>query len=328
MTHIPNYSAEDPEVTGMVEAFMKYLKKIFHMAEVVYQDPFFKINDYLLLHRATPHPTTKKSPAELLFNRKFVTTLPDIRHNPAASREDIIEARDNDRQKKMRDTKDKKATVKEHAIMVGDKVLLRRKTTKHTSGYDPEAYTVTGVYGTQVEAERDGVKKVRDSQKWKRVTILQPRSYGREATQVQKSTYQNDPDIGAGTAREGQRPGGVHGYPGGDAGQGGQAQAVGAAVVDQQAEGAGGQVGVQQAEEAGEHVGGQQAEGAGGQVRAEAELGQGLYQDRPDIRARLRRNPDIILADTPANRPARTRRQPSMYQSEFRPANKRRRGRK
>ena len=103
----------------------------------------------------------------------------------------------------MRDTKDKKATVKEHAIMVGDKVLLRRKTTKHTSGYDPEAYTVTGVYGTQVEAERDGVKKVRDSQKWKRVTILQPRSYGREATQVQKSTYQNDPDIGAGMAREG-----------------------------------------------------------------------------------------------------------------------------
>ena len=103
---------------------------------------------------------------------------------------------------------------------------------------------------------------------------------------------------------------------------------VGAAVVDQQAEGAGGQVGVQQADGAGEHVGGQQAEGAGGQVRAEAELGQGLYQDRPDIRARLRRNPDIILADTPANRPARTRRQPSMYQSEFRPANKWRRGRK
>ena len=162
---------------------------------------------------------------------------------------------------------------------------------------------MTGVYGTQVEAERDGVKKVRDSQKWKRVTILQPRSYGREATQVQKSTYQNDPDIGAGTAREGRRPGGVHGYPGGDAGQGGQAQVVGAAVVDQQ------------------------AEGAGGQVRAEAELGQRIYQERPDIRARLRRNPDIILADTPANRPARTRRQPSMYQSEVRPANKRR-GRK
>ena len=38
---------------------------------------------------------------------------------------------------------------------------------------------MTGVYGTQVEAERDGMKNVTDSQKWKKVTILQPRSYGR-----------------------------------------------------------------------------------------------------------------------------------------------------
>ena len=173
---------------------------------MAHEAPYLKLNDYLLLHRATPHPTTKKSPAELLFNRKFVTTLPDIRHNPAAGREDIIEARDNDRQEKerMRNTKDNKATVKEHAILKGDKVLLRRKTTKHTSGYDPEAYTVTGVYGTQVEAERDGVKKVRDSQKWKKVTILQPRRYGKGASQVQRSTDQEDPDIGAGAAREGR----------------------------------------------------------------------------------------------------------------------------
>ena len=296
VAHIPNYSAEDPEATGMVEAFMKHLKKIFHTAEVAYEDPYLKLNDYLLLHRATPHPTTKKSPAELLFNRKFVTTLPDIRHNPAAGREDIIEARDNDRQEKerMRNTKDNKATVKDHAILIGDKVLMRRKTTKHTSGYDPEAYTVTGVYGTQVEAERDGVKKVRDSQKWKKVTILQPRSYGRGASQVQQSTYQEDPDIGAGAG----------GHPGEEAGQDGQAQEEGAAAA------------------------GQQAEGAGGQVGADADPGQGLYQDRPDIRARLRRHPDIIQADTPANRPARTRKQPSVYQSEVRPVNQRRRGRK
>ena len=90
--HCTNRSAEDPEASGQVEAFMKHLKKIFHTAAVAKEDPYLKINDYLMQYRATPHPTTKKSPAELLFNRKFITRLPDLRRNPALGREDIKEA--------------------------------------------------------------------------------------------------------------------------------------------------------------------------------------------------------------------------------------------
>ena len=124
----------------MVEAFIKHLKKIFHTAEVEHEDPYLKLNDYLLLHRATPHPTTKESPAELLFNRKFATTLPDIRHNPASGRQDILKARDNDRQEKeTRQDKNSMARVKDHPIQTWGKVLFQRKTNKHTSGYDPEA---------------------------------------------------------------------------------------------------------------------------------------------------------------------------------------------
>ena len=292
VTHIPNYSAEDPEATGMVEAFMKHLKKIFHTSDITHEDPYLKLHDYLLLHRATPHPTTKKCPAELLFNRNFYTTLPDIRHNPAAGREDILEARDNDRQEKekMKQEKDSKANVRDHPIKTGDKVLLRRKTTKHNSVYDPEAYTVTGVYGTQVEAEREGSKMVRDSQKWKKVEIIRPRSYAQAVSQQHKSTYQEDPDVGAGVT------------------QGTVQHGAGRA--------------------------GQQEEGEGGQDQREAgqapeQEGAGIHQDRPDIRAALRRHPDIIVADTPANRPTRIRRQPrEMYQPEPGPATKRRRGRK
>ena len=101
----------------------------------------------------------------------------------------------------MRLEKDSKATVQDHPIQTGDEVLLRRKTTKHTSGYDPEAYTVTGVYGTQVEAEREGTRKVRDLQKWKKVTIIQPRSYAQGANQPTRSTYQTEPDIGTGVTQ-------------------------------------------------------------------------------------------------------------------------------
>ena len=88
--HSTNRSAEDPEATGQVEAFMKHLKKIFHTAGVAREDPYMRINNYLMQYRATPHPTTKKCPAELLFHRKFVTKLPDMRENPAKDCGDII----------------------------------------------------------------------------------------------------------------------------------------------------------------------------------------------------------------------------------------------
>ena len=45
VSHITNKSAEDPEATGLVEAFMKHLKKIFHTAGVEREDPYLKLND-------------------------------------------------------------------------------------------------------------------------------------------------------------------------------------------------------------------------------------------------------------------------------------------
>jgi hypothetical protein len=93
VTHITNKSAEDPEAKGLVEAFMKHLKKIFHTAGVEKEDPHLRLNEYLMQHRATPHSTMEKSPAELLFGRRFNTRLPDLRTNPARDRKDISRPR-------------------------------------------------------------------------------------------------------------------------------------------------------------------------------------------------------------------------------------------
>ena len=119
--HITNRSAEDPEATGLVEAFMKHLKKVFHTAEVAREDPYLRLNDYLMLLRATPPSTMKKCPAELLFHRKFVTKLPDMRVNPARAREDIKEAREEDKKakEKMKERKDDSKHVKENNIKEG-----------------------------------------------------------------------------------------------------------------------------------------------------------------------------------------------------------------
>ena len=135
VTHITNKSAEDPEAIGLVEAFMKHLKKIFHTAGVEREDPFMKLNYYLMQFRATPHATMKKCPAVLLFGRRYNTKLPNMRTNPAKERKDMFEAKKVDKMAKerMKRYKDTSRYVKDHDIEVGDLVISKRKTTKHDS---------------------------------------------------------------------------------------------------------------------------------------------------------------------------------------------------
>ena len=199
---VTNKSAEDPEATGLVEAFMRHLKKIFNMAGVEKEDLYLRINNYWMQFRATPHSTMRKSPAELLFSRKFVTKLPDLRTNPARGRRDIEEAREENRQAKdkLKEYKDDSREVKEHSIKAGDMVIAKRKVTKHDSVYDPKPYKVVATYGTQIKGEReDGKKKTRDSQNWKNMEVNKKTSY---AEVVRSSRYQEEADIRAGTREE------------------------------------------------------------------------------------------------------------------------------
>ena len=196
--HIPNLSAEDPEASGHVEIFMKHLKKVWHTALIEQKDPYIELQRHLMQVRATPHTSTGKSPAELLFGRKFRTKIPDVRVNPAAQREDIVEARQSDIQAKarMKEYKDNKRNVKPHSIQEGDTVLLRRKSTKANSPYDPKPFDVTKVRGTQITAERGREVKTRDAQRWKKVRIVAIKRPYPVNGNVQRSSYLTDPDIG------------------------------------------------------------------------------------------------------------------------------------
>ena len=103
--HRPNVSGEDPEANGLAEAFMKHLKKIWHTAVVSEKDPYMEINRHLKMVRATPHPTTGKAPAELLFGRRFQTKVPDLRRSQARDREDLKEAQEKERRHDRRFTR-------------------------------------------------------------------------------------------------------------------------------------------------------------------------------------------------------------------------------
>ena len=138
--HIPNKSAYDPEATGLVEAFMMHLGKIWHTSFLCYiqyyvtnvlsisenkKDPYMEINKHLRVTRATPHISTGKSPAEILSGRKYITRLPDVHVNQATGRKDIQEALEKDREVKERQKrfKDQNKYVWDHNFRMGDRVM-------------------------------------------------------------------------------------------------------------------------------------------------------------------------------------------------------------
>ena len=113
-----------------------------------------ELNKFLLAYRSTPHSTTGKSPAELLFRRVLNTKMPEL-SGLDDEEADISDqgTRDRDTQKKQanEDYVEKKFNVKERDVREGDLVLLEQKRqNKLSSSYEKEPYEVMTRYGDQV----------------------------------------------------------------------------------------------------------------------------------------------------------------------------------
>ena len=102
---------------------------------------------------------------------------------------------DQDRKEEVRQKmyEDIKSKVRPYNIKKGDTIHLERKTTQANLPYDPHLYTAEADQGTQIVCRRGEERKVRDSQKWKRVEIrpAQQFSWSRQETGGQ------DQDIGS-----------------------------------------------------------------------------------------------------------------------------------
>ena len=154
---------KDPQCNGLAENFVKGLCKMVHTSVIEGRDPKMDLYTYLLQYRATPHGSTGVSPAEMLFNRKLRTKLPQIHVN--GENDAKRKVRENHDKKKMSQKKyfDKRHRATKKEVKVGDKVLVKQTKTTTKPPYDHRPFTVDKVVGNKITMSReDGASRVRD----------------------------------------------------------------------------------------------------------------------------------------------------------------------
>ena len=109
---------------------------------------------FLLNYRATPHSTTGFAPAELLFNRKIKTKLPQVSTKRNSDIDRTVQKND-ERAKEKHANKRSRARVSN--IRVGDTMLIRqRKQNKWPTKFDPFPFIVVRRKGTMITTSRNG----------------------------------------------------------------------------------------------------------------------------------------------------------------------------
>ena len=162
-------SPEHPEGNGVAERFMATLVKVTHAAIAENKDPRIEVQRRLLNYRNTIHPSTGKTPASLMMNRKIRTKLPAIIKPSKDKAHREARERDAKTREERRNKLDKRRRARDIEYKIGDKVLIKQKKTTTKPPFDPKPYIITEVEGMQVTAKRGDKIKVRNKAKWKLV---------------------------------------------------------------------------------------------------------------------------------------------------------------
>ena len=147
-----------PWTNGMVENFMRNLKKLLQTSAQEHHNWRQELHRFLRAYRGTPHTLTGRSPAELLFNgRQYRTRLPAIRTKVSPKFHEEVTAKHEARKASMKKYADQKAYVAEHSIHVGDWVMYRQQQKKKSdTPYCGIPHRITKMQGNRVTAARDG----------------------------------------------------------------------------------------------------------------------------------------------------------------------------
>ena len=143
-----------PRANGEVERQNRSLLKSVRAAHAEGKNWREELNRFLLAYRSTPHSTTGKSLAELLFRRRLTTKMPelvDVEEEEIEVSDQGVRDRDTQRNQSNKDYVDKRFHARDRNVREGDTVLLKKKKENKLSPcYEKEPYEVMSRYGDQV----------------------------------------------------------------------------------------------------------------------------------------------------------------------------------
>ena len=112
-----------PRANGECERFLQNLNKAIRIAKRENIDYKEKIEGMLEAYRATPHPSTSRSPYELMFGRKMnLNIFPTMKRR---AKDEGIRNHDRKYKEKAKKYHDSKKNVKKSRIRLGDRVLMK-----------------------------------------------------------------------------------------------------------------------------------------------------------------------------------------------------------
>ncbi|XP_055623377.1 uncharacterized protein K02A2.6-like [Toxorhynchites rutilus septentrionalis] len=141
-----------PQSNGEVERQNRSILKRLRIAHELGRDWREELCHYLLTYHSTKHPTTGKSPAEIMFGRRIKSKLPTI-----STFQEEAEVRENDAiiKQKGKEYADRRRGAKESEIEEGDEVLVKRmrKSNKLDTDFANEEFVVCHKKGTDTKLQ-------------------------------------------------------------------------------------------------------------------------------------------------------------------------------
>ena len=172
-TNLELCTPEHPQSNGTAEKMMANLVKITHAAIAEGKEPASALQSFLLSYRSTPHPSTGKSPSQLLMGKELNTKVPNVDSLRAGAGPNTVEGdkqvRDVDAKKKQKHKEyaDRRRRARDSSVKAGDRVVVKQEKTTLRPPWDPQPYQVQQVHGTKVYLSRNGRQKIRNIEKCK-----------------------------------------------------------------------------------------------------------------------------------------------------------------
>ena len=132
-----------PQQNGEVERFNRTLKRFIQAKTIEGRDWRKHLDQFLLDYRTTPHSTTGKAPATVLFGRNITNSIPSISQQKSVSKS-IINA-DKQKKEKMKSYADTARHAKMYTYAPGTIVLVKniKHHNKLTPPWNPTPHIVT-----------------------------------------------------------------------------------------------------------------------------------------------------------------------------------------